>query len=118
IIRRPTDGFELPASGMVWVDPRRGVLYKTQLEVTDPQRRVQAVIRVALAAVAGMPIRVTTLMEEEYDQQRCIPTARAYRGELSIGGRWTFGETIRTRANYSSFRRFETSGRLIESPRE
>ena len=94
-------GYTLPSAGRMWVDPATGIVYRTQLDVWDPQARVRAKIEVDLARDAKLGLVVPSRMKEEY-------LAYPATGGLEVT------LTIRGTADYTNFRRFETAGRLLQ----
>lgn len=97
-------GYDLPSSGSAWVERATGTVYRTHLEVWDSRGRVRGRIDVDLARDAKLGLVVPVQMNEEY-------TAYPATGTSVVDLR--SGLTIFGTAEYSNFRRFETTGRLI-----
>ena len=97
-------GYDLPSAGSVWVDSVTGTVYRTSLQVWDPRGRVRGRIDVDLARDAKLGLVVPIRMNEEY-------TSYPATGTSVVDMR--AGVTIFGTAEYSNFRRFETTGRLI-----
>jgi len=97
-------GYDLPSLGSVWVDTGTGTVYRTHLEVWDPRGRIRGRIDVDLARDAKLGLVVPVRMTEEYNAYSATGTSVVdLRSALTIFGT----------AEYSNFRRFETTGRML-----
>jgi hypothetical protein len=83
---------DVPAHGLLWIDPAQGLVVRTELRVEDPASGAQAKIVVDYGPDARLGVWIPRRMSEVYD-----------------GG----AMTVKGIADYSHFRRFETSGRLL-----
>jgi hypothetical protein len=90
-IRR--DDVDLFANGSVWVD-QNGRILRTALEIIDSGQSVTGSVTVNFRIEARLGFLVPYRMDETYAQAT--------------------GQRITSAATYSNFRRFETSGRIVE----
>lgn len=86
-------GQDVPARGTVWIDEATGQIRQTVLELTDRTGGLQGRMTVRYGADPKFDVLVPLEMQEAYTSAS--------------------GEQITTRATYSDFRRFETTGRII-----
>lgn len=99
LIQRPTGG-DMPSRVAAWVEPGTGRLCKAEIRTRDSRGgndAVEAVVRVEFERDAAVDLTVPRRMEEEF----FVPPLGRGTGE----------------ANYSSYRRFRTSGRLLPPER-
>jgi hypothetical protein len=116
-IVRTTTGRDVPASGMFWIDPASGRVFRTRMELRAEIERAAAVddqggsrtpaqatvsITVGYKADARFGLLLPSEMRESYE---VAPPSRT-------AGRETL-TTINCVATYSDFRTFETFGKLI-----
>jgi hypothetical protein len=96
----------LPSNGTLYVDDD-GIVVRTELYVKDELNGDDARIRVDYRLDARLGMWVPATMVEQYTQQRL---------ELPPGftSSQTVEETIDGTASYTNYRRFETSGRLVD----
>jgi hypothetical protein len=96
-VRRPTLIQKLkqdaPIWGELWVEPQHGCVMRTRLRVEDPTTGAEARILVEYARVKEPDVWMPLKMTESYEA-----------GSSSVKGV----------AEYSNFRRFETSGRVVK----
>jgi hypothetical protein len=86
------DGHDALSHGAVWVRPDDGTVVRTNLQVTTPGS-VDVSVTVTFTSDARLAVWVPRRMDESYSDGRM---------------------TTRCAATYANFRRFETSGRLIQ----
>ena len=84
---------DLPARGDVRIDAATGRVVATTLDLADPVAQLHGRMTVTYGPSARFDVLVPEEMREVYRSGR--------------------GETVTTEALYSSFRRFETAGRLV-----
>jgi hypothetical protein len=84
------DGFggDRLSNGQVWVDPTTGAVHKTEIIIDKVN-----IISVEFERNDGFQMLLPSAMEEDY--------------ELAI-------EFVRGRATYRDYRRFQTSGRVVD----
>jgi hypothetical protein len=83
---------DAPAHGFLWIEPGKGVIVRTELRVEDPTSGAHAVIVVDYGPDRRLGFWIPRKMSEVYD-----------------GG----ATTVKAIAEYSNFKRFETSSRLL-----
>jgi len=110
-VQRPTvirDGdADLLSSGALWVRVSDGTIVRTTLTLTDRRTNTQASIAVDYRPDAKLDMWVPSRMEERYSSHVVEDHLGALDGKV---GRL---HEITCIANYSRFRRFETSGRIV-----
>jgi hypothetical protein len=99
LIRDSRSGRDLPASGALVV-AEDGTIWRTELHVETPGATAVQ-IRVSYVRDDRLGLLVPSVMDEDYRYRDAVE-----RRMLFISGR----------AVYSNFRRFETSGRIVEPP--
>jgi hypothetical protein len=96
-VRRPTLIQKLkhdaPIRGELWIEPQHGWVVRTRLRVEDPITGAEADILVEYARVKEPDVWMPVKMTESYG-----------------GG----SSSVKGVAEYSNFRRFETSGRVLK----
>jgi hypothetical protein len=90
------------ASGDVWIAVANNALVRARLRLTD--NTVDARVEMTYSPDAGLDVWVPRTMTERYELRVPYPGGRS-------GG---IEEDIFSTATYSNFRRFETSGRLVD----
>ena len=98
------DGENWPSAGVAWVGAD-GVVMRTALTLVDPKTNTHASIVVSYRRDPKLDMWVPGRMEETY--------TRVAPGRLSPQQVRMISERITCVAIYSSFRRFETSGRIV-----
>jgi hypothetical protein len=113
--QRPTviqdRGKDLPSTGTLWVRPSDGVIVRTLLSVVGTDTTPASTITVEYRPDDRLKMWVPSRMEERY---RVIHLADNAGSMLRDQTRF---EEIDSVARYSNFRRFETSGRIIQPNR-
>jgi hypothetical protein len=104
--QRPTlvtqpDGGNVVSRGFAWLDPRTGVVVRTQLALDEETAR----------GVDLKVARIVVTYQHDAGMRMLVPIEMTERYEATLSVAKTFELT--TRARYSAFRRFETSARLI-----
>ena len=99
LIRDGRSGRDLPTSGALSV-AEDGTIWRTELQVETPSSTV-ATIRVSYVRDERLGLLVPSVMNEDYRYRDSAERKMLF---------------ISARAVYSNFRRFETSGRIVEPP--
>jgi hypothetical protein len=116
-IIRTTTGRAVPASGMLWIDPTSGRVFKTLLELRadveqdaaadrSGERRESRQMAVSVTVSYKMDARFGVLLPAEMRERYEVAPARRT-------GSPDTSATVTGVATYSDFRTFETYGRLI-----
>jgi len=107
LIRRGTDYQDLPSHGDVWIHAADGVVVQTRLITLDKKFNTRATITVRLARGAKLERWLPQRMDEEYVGEG-VSLGRG------SGSPAAFVERIECVATYTNYRRFETSGRVLQ----
>jgi hypothetical protein len=100
LIRTP-EGYPVPSSGTIWVDPQAGTIVRTRLQIETVEghgaraRRGQGAIDVVYRRVDDLNMWLPVSMDERF--------------EVSTG---PIFDRVSGQAQYSNYRRFTTSGRI------
>ena len=101
-------GKDLPSSGSLWVRPSDGAIVRTLLNVVGTDTTPTSTITVEYQLDEKLQMWVPWHMEEHYRAIRMASNAGSMlRGQTQF-------EQIDSVSTYSNFRRFETSGRIIQ----
>jgi hypothetical protein len=89
------------ARGIVWLDPASGAVIRTQLDTDEPNPADPDATMARIVVSYGIDPKLGFLVPQEMTERFAGPLSPFRSFELT------------TRARYTNFRRFETSGRLI-----
>jgi hypothetical protein len=106
-VQRGSDFADLPAKGELWIGPGDGVIHQTALIVNDAELGTQASLTVTFARNAKLDRWLPVRMEETYVRQ-------GEGGNFFVRTPGSFTETVTCVATYANYRRFETSGRVVQ----
>jgi len=107
LIRRGTDFQDLPTHGDVWIHAEDGVIHQTRLVTVDNKFDTRSTITVQFAHDSKLERWLPQRMDEEYVRQGVETRVRGAFAEA-------FTERIECVATYANYRRFETSGRVLQ----
>ncbi len=116
-IVRTTTGRDAPVSGMVWIDPIDGRIFRTRLEM---RAEIEPSVETSDRNAGGGPVQTSVSITVDYEQDArfglLLPSEMRESYEAAPARRTGSQKpltTITCVATYGDFRTFETSGRLI-----